>query len=57
MTFIPKTNPHLMDTGTIILILVALFVVFMIAKGVRIVQQSEAMVIERFGKYLSLIHI
>lgn len=40
-----------MDTGTIILILVALFVVFMIAKGVRIVQQSEAMVIERFGKY------
>ena len=51
MTFIPKTNPHLMDTGTIILILVALFVVFMIAKGVRIVQQSEAMVIERFGKY------
>ena len=40
-----------MTTGTIILILLALFVVFMIAKGVRIIQQSEAMVIERFGKY------
>ncbi len=40
-----------MSTATIILILLALFVVFMIAKGVRIIQQSEAMVIERFGKY------
>ncbi|MBK8497263.1 MAG: SPFH/Band 7/PHB domain protein [Flavobacteriales bacterium] len=40
-----------MPTGTIVLILVAFFVIFMVAKGVRIVQQSEAMVIERFGKY------
>ena len=40
-----------MDSGTIVLILVAFFVIFMVAKGVRIVQQSEAMVIERFGKY------
>ncbi|MBK9758759.1 MAG: SPFH/Band 7/PHB domain protein [Flavobacteriales bacterium] len=40
-----------MNPGTIILVLVALFVIFMIAKGVRIIQQSEAMVIERFGKY------
>ena len=40
-----------MGAGTIILILFALFVVFLIAKGVRIIQQSEAMVIERFGKY------
>ena len=40
-----------MHAGTIILALIALFVVFLIAKGVRIIQQSEAMVIERFGKY------
>ena len=40
-----------MNPGTVILILLALFIVFMIAKGVRIIQQSEAMVIERFGKY------
>src|SRR5690606_18947515 len=40
-----------MDAGTIILILIALFVIFIVAKGVRIVQQSEAMVIERLGKY------
>ncbi len=40
-----------MSAGAIILLLVAIFVVFLIAKGVRIVQQSEAMVIERFGKY------
>jgi regulator of protease activity HflC (stomatin/prohibitin superfamily) len=40
-----------MSAGAIILLLVAIFVVFLIAKGVRIIQQSEAMVIERFGKY------
>lgn len=40
-----------MTTGTFILLLIALFVLFIIAKGVRIVQQSEAMIIERLGKY------
>ena len=40
-----------MTPGTIILLLLALFVVFIVAKGLRIVQQSEAMVIERLGKY------
>jgi regulator of protease activity HflC (stomatin/prohibitin superfamily) len=40
-----------MNPGTLILLLFAVFVVFAIAKGVRIIQQSEAMVIERFGKY------
>lgn len=40
-----------MDAINIVLLLVALFVIFLIAKGVRIIQQSEAMVIERFGKY------
>ncbi len=40
-----------MTPGTIIPLLIAVFVIFMIAKGVRIIQQSEAMVIERFGKY------
>ncbi|MEO8068485.1 MAG: SPFH domain-containing protein [Flavobacteriales bacterium] len=35
----------------IVLIMLALFVVFLIAKGVRIIQQSEAMVVERLGKY------
>ncbi|MBX7130884.1 MAG: SPFH/Band 7/PHB domain protein, partial [Flavobacteriales bacterium] len=36
---------------TIFWLLLALLVVFIIAKGVRIVQQSEAMVIERLGRY------
>lgn len=40
-----------MSAGTVILLLLALLIVFIIVKGVRIVQQSEAMVIERLGKY------
>lgn len=40
-----------MSAGAIILLLVAILVIFLIAKGVRIIQQSESMVIERFGKY------
>ncbi|HRN38448.1 MAG TPA: stomatin-like protein, partial [Flavobacteriales bacterium] len=40
-----------MSPGTIILLLIAFFVIFIVAKGVRIVQQSEAMIIERFGRY------
>lgn len=40
-----------MNAGTVILILFAFLIVFIIVKGVRIVQQSEAMVIERLGKY------
>jgi regulator of protease activity HflC (stomatin/prohibitin superfamily) len=40
-----------MTPGIFILVFLALFVVFLVIKGVRIVQQSEAMVIERFGKY------
>ncbi len=36
---------------TIIAIAIALFVLVLIAKGLRIIKQSEAMVIERFGKY------
>lgn len=40
-----------MDLMNIVLIVLALFVFFLIAKGVRIIQQSEAMVVERLGKY------
>ncbi|MBL8001708.1 MAG: SPFH/Band 7/PHB domain protein [Flavobacteriales bacterium] len=40
-----------MTAGTIVLLLFAVFIVFIVAKGLRIVQQSEAMVIERLGKY------
>ncbi|MFZ1692855.1 MAG: SPFH domain-containing protein [Flavobacteriales bacterium] len=38
-------------TDYIIPALILLFVFVIVAKGVRIIQQSEAMVIERFGKY------
>ena len=38
-------------TDLIIPVLLVVFVLVIIAKGVRIIQQSEAMVIERFGKY------
>lgn len=40
-----------MDNGLIVLLLFAIFIAFMVAKGIRIVQQSEAMVIERLGKF------
>ncbi|HNO06142.1 MAG TPA: SPFH domain-containing protein [Flavobacteriales bacterium] len=40
-----------MSAVTIFWLLLALLVVFIIAKGVRIVQQSEAVVIERLGRY------
>lgn len=40
-----------MDAAIVIPILLALLVIFVIAKGVRIVQQSEAMIIERLGRY------
>ncbi|HNK40752.1 MAG TPA: SPFH domain-containing protein [Flavobacteriales bacterium] len=40
-----------MSAVTIFWLLLALLVVFIIAKGVRIVQQSEAMVVERLGRY------
>lgn len=44
-----------MTTGTIVLVLIVLFIVFIVAKGLRIVQQSEAMVIERLGKFHSVL--
>jgi len=37
-----------MDT---ILIIIAIFVIFFILKGIRVVRQAETMVIERLGKY------
>ena len=35
----------------IILSFVSIFVIFLLAKGIRIVKQSEAMIVERLGKY------
>jgi regulator of protease activity HflC (stomatin/prohibitin superfamily) len=35
----------------IILSFLSIFVIFLLAKGIRIVKQSEAMIIERLGKY------
>jgi len=40
-----------MSPTLVVVILLALFVIFIISKGVRVVQQSESMVIERFGRY------
>ena len=40
-----------MDPILVILILVALFVIIFAAVGIRIVQQSQTMIIERLGKY------
>lgn len=40
-----------MDPILVILILVALFVIIFAAAGIRIVQQSQTMIIERLGKY------
>ena len=40
-----------MNATTIILILLALFVIVFAAAGIRIVQQSQTMLVERLGKY------
>jgi regulator of protease activity HflC (stomatin/prohibitin superfamily) len=40
-----------MDSSLVVLVLLAFLVIFIVAKGLRIVQQSEAMVIERLGKF------
>ncbi|MEM7161999.1 MAG: SPFH domain-containing protein [Bacteroidota bacterium] len=37
--------------GTILGIAIALLVIFIISKGVKVIKQSEAMVVERLGKY------
>ena len=40
-----------MNPGIIVLGAVGLFVLVTLAKGIRIVQQAQTMVIERLGKY------
>lgn len=40
-----------MNATTLILILLAIFVIVFAAAGIRIVQQSQTMIIERLGKY------
>src|SRR5437879_8929815 len=40
-----------MNLGLILLGAIALFVVVTVAKGIRIVQQAQTMVIERLGRY------
>ncbi|MDA8788202.1 hypothetical protein N9N00_05000, partial [Schleiferiaceae bacterium] len=40
-----------MLSSLITLSFVALLVIFLLAKGIRIVKQSESMIIERLGKY------
>lgn len=37
--------------ATLVLVALVLFAIFILAKGIRIVQQSEVMIIERLGKY------
>lgn len=40
-----------MSTGAIIFGAIALLVIFVISRGLRIIQQSQVMIIERLGKY------
>jgi len=40
-----------MFQSLIILSFLSIFVIFLLAKGIRIVKQSEAMIVERLGKY------
>ena len=40
-----------MNPTTVILIILALFVIIFAAAGIRIIQQSQTMIIERLGKY------
>ncbi|PJA28292.1 MAG: hypothetical protein CO189_04835 [candidate division Zixibacteria bacterium CG_4_9_14_3_um_filter_46_8] len=45
-----------METFLIIILLIAVFVIALIAKGLIIVQQAEVVVIERLGKYDRILH-
>lgn len=45
-----------MSPATIVFIVLALLVVFVISKGLRIVQQSQTMIIERLGKYYTTLN-
>jgi regulator of protease activity HflC (stomatin/prohibitin superfamily) len=40
-----------MNPGLFLLGAIALFVIVTVAKGIRIVQQAQTMVIERLGKF------
>lgn len=45
-----------MDTFLFILVALSLFVLILVSKGIRIVQQAEVMLIERFGKFHKILH-
>ena len=38
-------------TGTIVLIVIAVVVIAYVMKGIKIISQSETMIIERLGRY------
>ena len=40
-----------MDAGTIVLVILAIVVVFYVLSGIKIVSQSELIIVERLGKY------
>ncbi|MBR1515601.1 MAG: SPFH/Band 7/PHB domain protein [Paludibacteraceae bacterium] len=40
-----------MDAGTIVLVILAIVVVFYVLSGIKIVSQSEVIIVERLGKY------
>lgn len=42
--------------GTIVLLILVILVVAILAKGIRIIQQSEVMIIERLGRYHKTLH-
>ena len=42
--------------GTVVLIILIILVVAILAKGIRIIQQSEVMIIERLGRYHKTLH-
>ena len=46
-----------MSAGFVVVLAILAFVAITAWKGVRIVPQGEEWIVERLGKYLSLIHI
>ena len=45
-----------MDAGTIVLVILAIVVVFYVLSGIKIVSQSEVIIVERLGKYQSTLN-
>lgn len=51
-----ETAAELSSLGVSFLLVLAVFIIILIAKGIVVVKQAQVMIIERFGKYLEILN-